>query len=360
MKQKFKHIAILFVLLIGVLGKVFANNLVYDASKISVEKRAVGAESIHALEILSNDPFITKIGALEIFSDPVAMASGQKIIIDGIRTQFPPATEADIITKVNKLFGYFQQNPNLIEALSKDEGLIKAWETVINHRDLRKDLNILSKASSVIEKGHISTDDITEILRVNSGLGQRAEAVCKLLDDLDHLALYKDRPGFSNIISSLKADWINGAGADGANWVIAAVKKEGTDVFPSGKTSFEINKPNGRIYDAIVSDPPSPPKFFEFKSYSSIPPANFADQFTKDLNNAEITNLDQLKWIFDKAKLDKANHPPDYFEMNMKAAINNLDLTSITSEVLLKFNVASKPALKAKIISEFNTIFSLK
>ncbi len=54
MTQKFRHIALFSVLLIGVLGNVFATNLVHDGSKISVEKRAVGAESIKAWKAALN------------------------------------------------------------------------------------------------------------------------------------------------------------------------------------------------------------------------------------------------------------------------------------------------------------------
>lgn len=48
MKQKFKNLALLFVLLIGVLGNVFAGNLEHDATKLSIVKSAVGFESIKA------------------------------------------------------------------------------------------------------------------------------------------------------------------------------------------------------------------------------------------------------------------------------------------------------------------------
>jgi hypothetical protein len=60
MKQKFKNIVKLFVLLIGVLGNVFAIGLVYDGSKKSIEKRAVDAESIKAWEAMIPDELLRK------------------------------------------------------------------------------------------------------------------------------------------------------------------------------------------------------------------------------------------------------------------------------------------------------------
>ena len=54
MKYRIKHIIFFSFLLIGVLGNVFAVDLVHDTSKISIEKSAIGDESIKALEILIN------------------------------------------------------------------------------------------------------------------------------------------------------------------------------------------------------------------------------------------------------------------------------------------------------------------
>jgi len=46
MYKLLKNIAFIFVLLAGVRSNVFASNLVHDSSKISVEKSAVGYNSI--------------------------------------------------------------------------------------------------------------------------------------------------------------------------------------------------------------------------------------------------------------------------------------------------------------------------
>ena len=95
-------------------------------------------------------------------------------------------------------------------------------------------------------------------------------------------------------------------------------------------------------------------RFFEFKSYKSVPPSDFSDQFIKDLNNPEISNLAQLKWYFDAAK------NPANFEADMKAAIESMDMSSIAVETLQKLGVPNRPALKTKLVNEFNSIFYLK
>ncbi len=72
MLNKFKRISLLFILLIGVLGNVFASAAVDDGAKISAEKRSVGAESIKAWEALFDLPLlrtnVTKLQAVFDFT----------------------------------------------------------------------------------------------------------------------------------------------------------------------------------------------------------------------------------------------------------------------------------------------------
>ena len=246
-------------------------------------------------------------------------------------------------------------NEDFFKALDADNELVSDWEALSGHSTLRLKPDLLQKAKKVLAQGHVSLEEVQEILRVNAGLGSRASAVTDLLDDLDYFALYKDKAGFGDVIAGLKKDW-NGAGADGANWVIAALRKEGADVFPPGSTSFEVSFPSlGRKYDAVVGvQGARNAKYYEFKSYSNVPPNDFATQFVKDLNNEDIIDLNQLKWYFDAAK------NPVNFEAGMKAAIESMDMASVTAETLQKFGVPNRPALKTKLVNEFNSIFYLK
>ena len=41
----------------------------------------------------------------------------------------------------------------------------------------------------------------------------------------------------------------------------------------------------------------------EFKSVKDVPPANFLEQFGKDLKNSEVSDLSQIKWIFNGKKV---------------------------------------------------------
>ena len=41
----------------------------------------------------------------------------------------------------------------------------------------------------------------------------------------------------------------------------------------------------------------------EFKSVKDVPPGNFLEQFSKDLKNTDVSDLSQIKWIFDGKKV---------------------------------------------------------
>jgi hypothetical protein len=194
---------------------------------------------------------------------------------------------ADLLSKLgNKSTDFlndFRNSPIILDKFVNGQLSIKAWEGLINHPVLRKNVNILTKAEAVLSKGHLGHADLTEILRVNAGLGNRSEAVSKLLDDIDYFEGFRNRPGFQTTLNKLKADWYNGAGADGANYVLDLCNKLKNE-FPINGTSFEVNYPNlGRRYDAVVVTPGQTTKFYEFKSYGTVPPADFNAQFLKDL-----------------------------------------------------------------------------
>lgn len=269
----------------------------------------------------------------------------------------------DNIYKVRLFLDDINTSADLQDFVRRGEDITKEWSTLESYKifsaksSLFKESGaILKQLKSVLNKGHISADDLTTILTVNKGLGKRATDLVNFLDDLDFFALYKKQDGFGAIVSGLKANWFNGAGADGANWVIAVLRKEGKDVFVPTKTNFEVSAlGNARRYDAVVGEVGNKTaKYFEFKSYSKVPPTDFARQFLNDLNNGDIADLKQLQWLFDAGK-----NPPD-FVTNLKAAIMNLDNSAINTTTLAKFGVTNGDALKAKILSNFDAIFKLK
>ena len=84
---------------------------------------------------------------------------------------------------------------------------------------------------------------------------------------------------------------------------------------------------------------------------AEVPPGHFAEQFMKDLTNAN--SLDQIKWMFNGAK-----NPPN-FRTNMLNAIDNLPLTDNLAKKLLDNPNATKAILKNELKSKFDNIFKL-
>ncbi len=158
-----------------------------------------------------------------------------------------------------------------------------------------------------------------------------------------------------------------GKTTDGANFVLDAVRKLGLDEFPVGKTSFEVNtewiiigKEIKRRYDAVVrggfrsSDGDDLSVFYKFKSWSKVPPAKFEEQLLKDLSNPDITNLGQLKWVFDGAK-----NPAD-FKKKLIAAINGMTDDQLDQfSVKFGFDIDGGSELRASLIDNFDSIFIL-
>ena len=88
----------------------------------------------------------------------------------------------------------------------------------------------------------------------------------------------------------------------------------------------------------------------EFKSVKDVPPANFLEQFGKDLKNTEVSDLSQIKWVFDGKKT------PVNFKEKMLEEINKL---KIDKEVWIKYKAQSANDLKNMISNEFDKIFLL-
>ena len=86
----------------------------------------------------------------------------------------------------------------------------------------------------------------------------------------------------------------------------------------------------------------------EFKSVKDVPPANFLEQFGKDLKNSEVSDLSQIKWIFDGKKA------PADFKEKMLEEIKKLN---IPDDVIRKFKARHKTELENMITNNFDNIF---
>ena len=139
---------------------------------------------------------------------------------------------------------------------------------------------------------------------------------------------------------------------DGANWIVEYLAKN-SDQF-KGKTikfeEFNSTTLGGRFIDVTDETFSFNKIFYEFKSVKTVPPKDFAEQFMKDLSNAD--NLSQIKWIFNGSK-----NPVD-FKKNMLEAIDKLPLTENLAVKLIQEKNINK--LRRYLKDNLEDIFLLK
>lgn len=85
-----------------------------------------------------------------------------------------------------------------------------------------------------------------------------------------------------------------------------------------------------------------------FKFVKDLPPDDFIEQFGKDLANSDVTNLEQLKWIFDGKKV------PADFKSKMIEEIKKIPLTD---DIARKMLIQDKQELFENIVKNFDNIF---
>ena len=139
---------------------------------------------------------------------------------------------------------------------------------------------------------------------------------------------------------------------DGANWIVEYLAKN-SDQF-KGKTikfeEFNSTTLGGRFVDVTDETFSFNKIFYEFKSVKTVPPKDFAEQFMKDLSNAD--NLSQIKWIFN------GNKNPVDFRKNMLEAIDKLPLTENLAVKLIQEKNINK--LRRYLKDNLEDIFLLK
>ena len=90
----------------------------------------------------------------------------------------------------------------------------------------------------------------------------------------------------------------------------------------------------------------------EFKSVKGVPPANFLEQFGKDLKNSEVSDLSQVKWIFDGKKVTQ--------QQLTNAVKKAIEEWNVPEKVLENWNFGLSEGVKFKnenILPFINSIF---
>ena len=138
------------------------------------------------------------------------------IILFTISSTFCFGKSVENGNKLRAFLDDIEKSTDLQDFVKAGKDFTKEWQILESYPSFRVQGTFVNKITTILNKGHISEVDFTTILSVNKGLGKRATDLANFLEDLDHFTLYQDRDGFGSIISGLKANWFNGAGADGA------------------------------------------------------------------------------------------------------------------------------------------------
>ncbi|UBM57548.1 hypothetical protein LAG90_12040 [Marinilongibacter aquaticus] len=262
------------------------------------------------------------------------------------------AFEADFVDKLGTFGHFFELDP---------VRRVDSWETLIAHPLIRKDVATLTSASKILDNSGIaniiSKTDLQTTVQKLAEKGVRCRTCTsgnpayrymdEILDDLEHGAS-KFGNEYTSVITGFKQ---GGNFTEGAMFVADAVRRYGDD-FPPG-TLFEFTEVTAggvRRVDVRVGN-----TFYEFKSVASVPPSGFADQFVKDLNLGEVTQLDQLKWWFDGNKVSSL--PKQQF---LDALDNASVPQNIVDNLTAKFGGNSWDDIVDLIDNSFDDIFHVK
>ena len=237
---------------------------------------------------------------------------------------------AEEYAKSEKLLRERVDNPDSSNALFRNAEAVNALTRLRNNPILRK-LGL--------------TDEIASKLK-----GAENLSFTQIIDNLENFArkIVDNNVELKDFNKVLRQLTEGGGKSDGANWVITYITKH-IGEFKGRKLVFEeFNSTTlgGRFIDVTDETIVRSKVFYEFKSVKTVPPKDFAEQFMKDLSNAD--NLSQIKWIFNGSK-----NPVD-FKKNMLEAIDKLPLTE---DLARKFLQNVRKPNKQKLLEELNSNF---
>lgn len=243
-----------------------------------------------------------------------------------------------------------------------DKELVDSWKVLddAGYAALKKNPASLEKLSSLLKNAKLADAGLDEsmvsrLIKGNKNAGGSAAALDDLTKGLDDLVASGTK--FEDI-GKLVVDLEKGGNfAEGAGWIQRHITSNVDDF--AGKTLiFEsVEKAGETIRRVDVKMPDGNiTKYFEFKTVSEIPPSNFATQFVKDMQIADVSYLGQLKWVFDGKKVSSLEYNVDDFI----DALDKVDIPQLVIDKLVPGANKTKDALLEVIESRFDEIFQEK
>ncbi len=229
-------------------------------------------------------------------------------------------------------------------------GLVDAWEVVRNaHAGDRKSVDLLERVDALrglpgraglgftddaiaglrgvfYGPGNVATVDFGEVLGT---CGKFVRSVADNGIDVGNLP---------TVIGELSKGQSFTAGAE---WTLRYIGLHGGE-FAGRRLDFEVVEEVGdkvRRVDMVVTTEARGATeriFYEFKSVKEVPPAHFLEQFGKDLANPDVSDLSQIRWVFDGRKVSQEQ---------LTNAINNV-IDDLPNSLKEKWDLGSEQVRK--------------
>jgi hypothetical protein len=324
------------------------NNTTFDISKVSTDNLANYKKLFTRAQ---KEAGIRNMDNIEITKALAKLGSSIDNVADATAALNKLENGAEIVES-------FRNNSTMLIRLANEEELVRAWRTVRSYSDLRKDANILESAKKLLTNSKLSQsglneDLLTRLVQGNRGAG--AEELQQLLKGYDELVT----SGTKFVNAEKMADELGKVGnfGVGERWIQKYIVNNVSE-FKGTTVTFEETLKAGeniRRVDVIMQDGTKARIYYEFKSVGTVPPEHFSAQFMNDLLNKDITDLSQIKWIFDGSK------NPANFRQQMLNAIDDLPLKS---DLAIKYfpykDNVSVSDLRKLLKDNFDNIFIIK
>ncbi|MBP5365248.1 MAG: hypothetical protein J6Y82_04930 [Bacteroidales bacterium] len=266
------------------------------------------------------------------------------------------------IDKINFIKEFSNPSKDVLRKFLEKPELVNSWNIIREKHPIDcKDINVLEKVDELRklagrEEVGFTDEVISDVQGIFFGNSvstvqyeEVLETCSNFVNAVKSNSIYLDN--FSRVIGELSKGQSYSAGAE---WTVRYIGKHGNE-FAGKKLRFEVNQEVGdkirrvdlKVYDENLGKN----IFYEFKSVKEVPPSNFLEQFGKDLANSEVSDLSQIKWIFDGKKVTQ--------EQLTNAIKKAIDDWTVPADVLKNWNYTDSKKFKQdklnKIVIE--TIF---
>ena len=279
-----------------------------------------------------------------------------------------PLAENDLINYVDGL-DFVRNHPKGAEAWD----IITFGINAENGTAFARDLKTLQKVADMVSEGSAFRsrypttwlDELTEIIEKNKDLRcgscgnggiTRVPPMDEMLDNVNHMMQYGDKPGFNSVMSAIKG---NVNYRDGIHHMIDYMKKNPSEFSNIVEFEFRYSDDILNRADVLVGNTK-----YEFKSWTPDTPnpwnaffsgsGNSYTQFTRYLENSNT--LSELKYIFNGTKASETQVKEAFKELFVAKKVEIFNV--IWSNVNLRNSLLNNPIDEIQGLQRFTNLIN--